>query len=56
MYVADVTDMQELEELLAEAQDWLLLEPDSEQAQWDVEDILDRIYELQEINRQKENK
>lgn len=44
MYVKDVTDMKELEELLAEAQDWLLREPDSEQAAWDVEDILDQIY------------
>ena len=46
MYVADVTDMKELEYLLAEAEDWLLREPDSEQAAWDIEDIEDRIAEL----------
>lgn len=46
MYVADVTDIKELEELLAEAQDFLLADPYSEQAAWDIEDITSRIYEL----------
>jgi hypothetical protein len=48
MYVADVTDPQELSDLLAEAQDWLAREPDNEQAAWDVEDIIDRINELED--------
>jgi hypothetical protein len=47
MYVADVTDPQELSDLLVEAQDWLAREPHNEQAAWDVEDILDRINELE---------
>ena len=49
MYVADVTDVKELEELLAEAQDFLASATNAEefeQAQWDIEDIEDRIDEL----------
>jgi hypothetical protein len=46
MYVADVTDIDELAELLAEAWDRVMAEPSNEQAQWDVQDIEDRIVEL----------
>lgn len=49
MYVADVTDVKELEALLAEAQDRLAAsgsERQWEQAAWDCEDIEDRIDEL----------
>lgn len=53
MYVADVTDVQELLELLAEAQDRLAyaeIRPGSElayeQAMWDIEDIEERLWEL----------
>jgi hypothetical protein len=49
MYVADVTDVKELEELLAEAKDRLIAsgcERAWEQAAWDIEDIEDRIDEL----------
>jgi len=49
MYVADVTDIKELEYLLAEAQDRLQAsgcERDYEAAAWDIEDIEDRIDEL----------
>lgn len=47
MYVADVTDIKELEELLAEAEDRLAADPGNEQATWDIEDITERIEELQ---------
>jgi hypothetical protein len=46
MYVADVTDIKELQELLAEVEDWLLDDPNNEQALWDQEDITERIEEL----------
>ena len=46
MYVDDVDDLEELGELLAEAQDRLYSDPTNEQAQWDVEDIEERITEL----------
>jgi hypothetical protein len=49
MYVADVTDIKELEYLLGQAQDELLHavgEVAIEQAQWDIEDITNRIYEV----------
>lgn len=49
MYVADVTDVKELEALLAEAQDRLAAsgsERQWEQAAWDIQDIEDRIDEL----------
>ena len=45
-YVADVTDPDELMELLAEADDRLPEDPLNEQAQWDREDILDRLEEI----------
>jgi hypothetical protein len=46
MYVADVTDIKELRELLAEVEDRLLDDPNNEQALWDREDITERIQEL----------
>lgn len=46
MYVADVTDIKELRELLAEVEDRLLDDPNNEQALWDQEDITERIQEL----------
>lgn len=50
MYVEDVTDVQELLELRAEAEDRLLSAGDGswsgEQALWDLEDIDNRLYEL----------
>jgi hypothetical protein len=46
VYVKDITDMNELNELLAEVQDQLLADPLNEQAQWDMEDIMDRIDEI----------
>ena len=46
MYVADITDRDELIYLLAEIEDRLLADPDNEQARWDREDILDRMDEL----------
>jgi hypothetical protein len=50
MYVEDVTDIEELIDLLAEVEDRLLADPDNEQARWDHEDIRDRILELTEEN------
>lgn len=49
MYVEDITDMDELNELLAEVQDRLLADPLNEQAQFDMEDITERI-ELLELD------
>lgn len=49
MYVADVTDMAELKELLAEAEDRLAQscsEAAYEQAAWDIEDITNRMEEI----------
>ena len=46
MYVADVTDQEELEFLLAQNEDELLADPADEQAKWDREDILGRFAEL----------
>lgn len=47
MYVADVTDVQELLELRAEAEDELIQSDYmSEQAAWDLEDIENRLWEL----------
>lgn len=46
MYVADVTSIKELEFLLAEAEDFLLADPYSEQARWDIEDITERIEQV----------
>lgn len=46
MYVADVTDMAELRELLAEIEDRLLANPNNEVAQWDKEDVLNRMAEI----------
>lgn len=49
MYVADVTDLNELRQLLAEAEDRVQASrtpEEFEQAQWDIEDIEDRIDEL----------
>lgn len=46
MYVDDVDDLEELEYLLSEAQDRLLEDPNNEQAQWDIEDIEERIREV----------
>ncbi|ASR86174.1 hypothetical protein SEA_BOBSWAGET_69 [Mycobacterium phage BobSwaget] len=51
MYVDDVDDLAELEELLADAQDRLASNPSNEQAAWDVEDIEGRMEELSaEVN------
>lgn len=46
MYVADVTSISELQYLLAEAEDFLLRDPGSEQARWDIQDITERIEEV----------
>jgi hypothetical protein len=46
MYVADVTDIRELRELLAEVEDRLLDDPNNEQALWDQEDITERIEDI----------
>lgn len=46
MFVSDITDQQELFDLLAEVEDRLLDDPANEQAMWDREDILDRLAEL----------
>jgi hypothetical protein len=49
MYVADVTSVAELEQLLDEARTNLAsatTEAEFEQAQWDIEDIEDRIDDL----------
>jgi len=46
MYVADVYELEELQYLLSEAEDWLAQEPDNEQAAWDIEDIKERMEEL----------
>ncbi|ASZ72867.1 hypothetical protein SEA_DRAKE55_78 [Mycobacterium phage Drake55] len=50
MYVADVDDLEELKDLRSEAESRLGRNPDNEQAQWDLEDIEDRIEEL--VNRE----
>jgi hypothetical protein len=47
MYVADVTCLHELQELLDEVRDRLAADQNNEQAQWDEQDILDRIDELE---------
>ncbi|QGJ90599.1 hypothetical protein KIY81_gp16 [Mycobacterium phage Bugsy] len=46
MYVDDIDDLEELEELRDEAASFLRTHPGSRQAQWDLEDIEDRIDEL----------
>ncbi|QBJ01160.1 hypothetical protein PBI_ARISSANAE_75 [Mycobacterium phage Arissanae] len=46
MYVDDVDDLDELADLLLEAEERLSACPSSEQAAWDVEDIQGRIDEL----------
>ncbi|QDP44656.1 hypothetical protein SEA_NOTHINGSPECIAL_72 [Mycobacterium phage NothingSpecial] len=46
MYVADVDDLEELEYLRAEAENSLAMDPNNEQAGWDLEDITERIEEL----------
>ena len=46
MYVADVTDIAELEEMLAEVFVRLAQDPKNEQALWDQEDILARMEEI----------
>jgi len=47
MYVADVTDVQELLELRAETEDRLIRSDYmNEQAAWDLEDIDIRLFEL----------
>lgn len=46
MYVDDIDDLAELEELLSEARARLEADPRSEQAAWDVEDIEDRLEEV----------
>jgi hypothetical protein len=50
MYVADVTSMAELQDLLAEANDEIAVNASmgvvSQQASWDREDIIDRIREV----------
>lgn len=46
MYVADITDIEELAELLAEAWGRVIADPMNEQAQWDLQDIEARIYEV----------
>ena len=47
MYVKDIDDLDELADLLAEAEDRLERDPMNEQAEWDREDILGRIEELE---------
>ncbi|HNJ78242.1 MAG TPA: hypothetical protein PKX56_02720 [Marmoricola sp.] len=46
MFVADITDKEELDFLLAQNEDELLANPADEQAQWDREDILGQYAEL----------
>lgn len=46
MYVDDVDDLEELEWLRDEAESRLEANPGNEQAQWDIEDIDERIEEL----------
>lgn len=46
MFVDDVTDMNELKDLLCEVEDRLLADPDNEQALWDKEDITNRMEEI----------
>ncbi|BBX09467.1 hypothetical protein [Mycolicibacterium aichiense] len=46
MYVDDVDDLDELHDLLAEAHDRLLANPGNEQAQWDIEDIENRLEQV----------
>ncbi|WKW87289.1 hypothetical protein SEA_CHARGERPOWER_74 [Mycobacterium phage Chargerpower] len=46
MYVDDVDDLEELEYLLSEAVERLTANPANEQAQWDIEDIEERINEV----------
>lgn len=46
MYVADITDINELHELLDETNMFLLRDPHCEQLRWDKEDILNRLDEL----------
>ncbi|QBP30553.1 hypothetical protein SEA_CHARM_72 [Mycobacterium phage Charm] len=46
MYVEDVHDLNELRVLHREAVSFLGKNPNSEQAQWDVEDIEERIGHL----------
>lgn len=46
MYVHDVDDLEELEDLLSEAQDLLDADPSNEQAGWDVDDIEERIAQV----------
>ncbi|QTF81498.1 hypothetical protein SEA_TARSUSIV_74 [Mycobacterium phage TarsusIV] len=51
MYVDDVYDLEELEELRDEAEGRLEANPSNEQAQWDLEDIEGRMEELKaEVN------
>ncbi|QGJ89214.1 hypothetical protein SEA_RETRO23_77 [Mycobacterium phage Retro23] len=46
MYVDDIDDLEELEELRDEAANFFRTHPHSQQAQWDLEDIEERIDEL----------
>lgn len=46
MYVADITDMAEINELIDETSALLADSPWSEQLQWDLEDLLSRKAEL----------
>ncbi|AIW02968.1 hypothetical protein PBI_LARENN_73 [Mycobacterium phage Larenn] len=46
MYVEDIDELEELEELREEAERTLRFDPRDEQAQWDLEDIVNRIAEL----------
>ncbi|QFG04555.1 hypothetical protein SEA_JEEVES_80 [Mycobacterium phage Jeeves] len=46
MYVEDVDDLEELEFLRDEAVNRLDADPSNEQAQWDLEDIDERINEV----------
>ncbi|AOZ64019.1 hypothetical protein SEA_BAEHEXIC_75 [Mycobacterium phage Baehexic] len=46
MYVDDIDDLEELKELRRDAEKRLGDRPQDEQAQWDLEDIEDRIGEL----------
>ncbi|AKF14243.1 hypothetical protein SEA_LUCHADOR_79 [Mycobacterium phage Luchador] len=46
MYVEDVDDLEELEFLRDEAVNRLEANPSNEQAQWDLEDIEERINEV----------
>ncbi|AER48265.1 hypothetical protein SEA_KOKO_80 [Mycobacterium phage Koko] len=49
MYVDDVEDIEELEQLLDEAKDRFAEEPNNEQAAFDIEDLEQRLEQARDI-------